>query len=303
VGSVRGQSDHTYRSQPVEVGGTAAIPQCYCSPESRHRLPPIRPFLKWAGGKRILVSNILPLIPNSFRRYYEPFLGGGALFFALQPENALLSDNNHELINCYLQVRDHCEKVVARLKLLRNQERDYYRIRGRVPGDEIGRAARLIYLTTLSFNGIHRLNQRGEFNVPYGYKLHIEPCDTQKLRRASAALATARLEWKDFEPVVSSADEGDVVYLDPPYTVSHGNNGFLKYNAKIFSWNDQLRLSNVARSLASRGCKVIVSNADHPSILRLYRGFAVLKVSRPSVIAASGGFRRQITEYIFYNEG
>jgi DNA adenine methylase len=260
------------------------------------------PLLKWPGGKRNLLKHILPLLPVTFNRYYEPFAGGAALFFALQPKIAVLSDNNPDLINCYIQVRDRPDEVIARLKKLKNTEQDYYKIRGKVPTDEVARAARFIYLLSLSFNGIHRSNLKGEFNVPYGYNADSQFCDTVKILAASAALSSAELKCEDFESSVASAENGDVVYLDPPYTVAHGKNGFIKYNAKIFSWDDQIRLANLARNLIKRGCKVIISNAHHSSILNIYKDFKLELIRRTSTIAASGEFRRQIEECLFHNE-
>lgn len=258
------------------------------------------PLLKWPGGKRALLPHLLPLIPSSFKRYIEPFFGGGALFFAIQPHKTFLSDSNPHLINCYIQVRDHPEEVIACLKRHKNSEREYYKIRKREPKTPVSRAARLIYLATLSFNGIHRLNLKGQFNVPYGHKTHLQPCDPVKIRTISKALSSARFRCADFEESVKNAKRGDLIYFDPPYTVAHENNGFLKYNDKIFSWEDQVRLADLSRSLANRGCNVLVSNADNPSIRSLYKGFQVKIVKRASVIAASDRYRRHITECIFY---
>jgi len=225
------------------------------------------------------------------------------VFFALRPRRAVLSDTNSELMNCYVQVRERPHGVIERLGRLRNTQAEYYRIRAAVPRSDVGRAARLIYLTTLSFNGIYRVNLRGEFNVPYGCKVHLAPCDPAAIMATSEALAAANLLCGDFEASLVGARRGDFVYLDPPYTVAHGDNGFLKYNSRIFSWEDQRRLATVAADLVRRGCRVAVSNADHPCIRELYRGFRLALVERPSVIAASGAFRRRITECVFYNEG
>jgi DNA adenine methylase len=159
----------------------------------------------------------------------------------------------------------------------------------------------LIYLATLSFNGIHRVNLKGQFNVPYGEKRHLKPCDAARLRRASVTLKNARIESEDFEDAVRTATEGDFIYMDPPYTVAHSNNGFVKYNAKIFTWSDQERLAKVAHELVARGCHVAVSNADHESIHSLYKGFALTKIERYSVIAASTAFRRPVAECVFHN--
>jgi len=262
--------------------------------------PQSPPLLKWAGGKRSLVKAILPLLPVSFNRYFEPFFGGGALFFALQPTEAYLSDKNAELINAYLQVRNRPELVIRELRKLKNTEGHYYLVRSGVPGPDAARAARLIYLTTLAFNGIYRVNLKGQFNVPYGYKTHVNPCDEGRIRKSSKILKRAVIRHQDFEEALRNAHQGDLVYLDPPYTVAHGNNGFIKYNAKIFSWEDQLRLARVARQLVAKGCSVLVSNADHLSIRGLYQGFETRTLERNSVIAASSHCRSLVTECIFH---
>lgn len=259
------------------------------------------PLLKWAGGKRRLLSHLLPLAPPIFNRYFEPFLGGGAMFFRLRPERSYLADWNGELINCYVQVRDNTAVLIRRLRTLRNSEKSYYAVRASKPRGDIQRAARLLYLTTLAFNGIYRVNQKGQFNVPYGRKCHLTPCDPSKLWNAANALQNASLRVADFADAVADAQAGDFIYFDPPYTVAHGNNGFLKYNEKIMQWDDQIRLANLAHAKAREGCKVIVSNADHPSVLRLYRDFQVKRIHRPSIMAASSIFRRPITECAFYN--
>jgi len=207
-------------------------------------------------------------------------------------------------MNCYLQVRDRPSEVIAHLEIMKNTESDYYSIRSRVCICPFEQAARLIYLMELSFNGIHRVNLKGEFNVPYGHKTHLKPCDPSRIKEASAALATAELVVGDFKDTVASAGRGDVVYFDPPYTVAHSNNGFVKYNAKIFSWDDQRRLAALARLLSERGCHVIVSNADHESIRALYEGtFTIHLLSRPSRISASAAHRRPVTECVFHTLG
>lgn len=260
------------------------------------------PLVKWAGGKRFIVSHIQELLPTRFERYFEPFVGGGALFFALGPKRATLGDKNHELIEAYTQLRDDAEGVIRALSRLRNTETEYYRIRSCAPSSAAGRSARLIYLCTLSFNGIHRVNLKGEFNVPYGKKTHIEPCDRNHMVAISKALQGISLLCGDFDETLGACRADDLVYLDPPYTVAHGNNGFIKYNAKIFSWSDQVRLAQTAQKLADRGCAVLVSNADHDSIHQLYRNFQVRTIQRASVMAADAGFRRSITECIFYSK-
>jgi DNA adenine methylase len=261
------------------------------------------PLIKWPGGKRKLIPHIRPLIPSRFNQYFEPFLGGAALFFFLRPLKAHLSDKNADLIQAYVQVRDRPEAVIRALSGFKNSERDYYRIRADKPRTTAARAARVLYLTTLSFNGIFRVNLEGRFNVPYGRKTHLQPWDPPRIRGASRVLKETDLRALDFEPALTDAGNGDLVYLDPPYTVAHGNNGFLKYNAKIFSWDDQIRLARVAREIAKRGATVIVSNADHHSIRRLYKDFDSITIERVSIIAAESRFRSRITECLFYARG
>lgn len=260
------------------------------------------PMLKWAGGKRRLLKYLMPLVDaKPYNNYFEPFFGGGALFFATQPQSAFLSDTNDELINCYRYVRDNCDEVIEVLQTMENTKENYYRIRSEVPIDGLLRAARIIYLTTLSFNGIYRLNQKNQFNVPYGNKTHLNPCDKDRLRSVSKALSYTKLECCDFEESVSRAKKDDLIYFDPPYAISSGE-GFVKYNSKIFTWNDQKRLASIAQELVLAGCQVIVSNADVPEIRDLYKGFSCQEIERVSVIAASGEYRKKITECIFYNE-
>jgi len=183
---------------------------------------------------------------------------------------------------------------------MQNSSEDFYRIRSMRARTDASKAARLIYLCNLSFNGIYRQNLRGEFNVPYGYREDAEPCDSLMLKRISESLQGRDLITGDFEKATIGATEGDFIYFDPPYTVSHGNNGFIKYNAKIFSWADQKRLAAVASRLRRAGCFVIVSNADHPSIRELYVDFDVHVIERQSVMAASSEFRGKVRECLFH---
>ncbi len=262
---------------------------------------PLPPLLKWPGGKRWLASALIETFPKRVKRYYEPFLGGAAVFFALRPAQAALSDSNPELVNCYLQIRDNPEGVLRALRKFRNTEAEYYRVRSQMPTGRAARAARLVFLTTLSFNGIFRQNLDGIFNVPYGRKTHLDPADRTRIMAASEALRGANITCRDFEKVTATAKRGDLIYFDPPYTVAHGNNGFVKYNAKIFSWEDQVRLAKTAAMLCERGCFVFISNADHQSIRSLYKGFQFKVFERHSRIAASSSFRKPITECLFFN--
>ncbi len=261
-------------------------------------------LLKWPGGKRALLKHLTPFAPDSFYRYYEPFVGSGALFFALEPQNARLSDANEELINCYIEVRDNPKEIIANLAKMRNTREDYYKIRASVPTEQITRAARFIYLMTLSFNGLYRVNLQGKFNVPYNHKTHLNPCDKDRILKTSQALSTAQITHCDFELAVEDANSCDFVYFDPPFAISHKQCSFVRYNDEIFSWKDQIRLAKIAHSLTCRGCHVLISNVDHPSILELYQdlGFHAQHITRFSVIAAKSKHRGQIIEYLFYNK-
>lgn len=261
------------------------------------------PLIKWPGGKRALLNKLFKFLPSTFHTYYEPFFGGGAFFFGLQPEHAVLSDANGELIECYSVIRESPDELIQILKNYQNSEEFYYMLRGKNLHDPVNRAARFLYLTRLSFNGIHRVNLKGQFNVPYGRKIHLETADEKQIYTASNALRHVTLKSSDFETVTEQAKNLDFIYFDPPYTVAHATNGFVKYNEKIFSWDDQIRLAKHARKLADRGCKVLISNADHPSIHNLYLDFECEVIERFSVIAAKSTSRRKITECVFYKRG
>ena len=271
------------------------------SDPSNDERAPLTPFLKWPGGKRLLATQIRQFLVPTEGAYYEPFLGGGAVCFNLRHSPAFLSDTNDELINCYVTVRDNPEALINVLSMMHNSQESYYEVRSSLETEPIRRAARFIYLTTLSFNGIYRLNRKGKFNVPYGHKTTKPHFDSQTIRQTSKALTNTEIQRLDFETAVSNAKSGDTIYFDPPYTVAHGNNGFLKYNEQIFSWSDQKRLAAVAAILDSRGCRVVVSNAAHPSIADLYQGFHINIVKRRSLIAASSSHRKVISEYIIHN--
>lgn len=261
------------------------------------------PLIRWPGGKRALVTQITSHFPEVYKNYYEPFFGGGAIFFAMAPPKAFLSDINSDLINAYVVVRDQPDRLIQELSAYENTEEFYYKVRASRPEGVIQKSARILYLTRLSFNGIYRVNLNGDFNVPYGKKYHHTAFDLDKIIETSVALDNASIKIADFEEATRDAGAGDLVYFDPPYTVAHANNGFVKYNENIFSWADQVRLADHARSLAARGCFVAISNADHVSVDELYEGFNKVVIKRFSVIAASSAFRRQITECLYFLGG
>lgn len=258
-----------------------------------------KPFLKWAGGKRALIPSLSKLIPQDFNRYFEPFLGGGALFFELNPSRSILSDVNVELINAYLQIKNNPNDVIRKLKKIRHCKEEYYKIRSQRPKSVVSRAARFIYLNRTCWNGLYRENKNGEFNVPMGRYINPLICDSEGLMQASKSLKNAQINSCDFEDILAKAQKKDLIYLDPPYVTGHKNNGFINYNNKIFKWEDQKRLASVAMDLKKKGCYVIISNASHESIDQLYNQFFSIEVSRLSLLAASSKKRGNVEEKIF----
>ena len=260
---------------------------------------PALPFLRWPGGKRWASGLIVDVLRNSLQStYYEPFLGGGAVFFALQPRLAVLSDINADLINTYCLARDRPAELIRRLKCLPVDKTTYDRLRASDPQGLIERAVRFLYLNRTAFGGIYRLNLAGRFNVPYGGGERTPEVLWRKglLARASRALAGVDIHHADFELVMESARRGDAVYCDPTYTVAHENNGFVRYNQRNFSWQDQERLACAARRAAERGAAVVISNANHASIRRLYKGARVQVLERYSSVSTDVSKRGQIRE-------
>jgi len=260
----------------------------------------LEPFLKWPGGKRWLVHKYHTLFPTSFRRYIEPFVGGGAVFFYLVPRRSIISDTNVELINAYQCLKGHSNEIDKRLRTLqlRHSKTLYYRIRAKRPADTIDQAVRFLYLNRTCFNGIYRVNRKGNFNVPIGSKDLVE-YSKGYLQTIADYLSAASIRVADFEETIDKAKEGDFVFVDPPYTVMHNNNNFIKYNARLFSWADQLRLARAVKSAAKRGAAIMISNADHHSIRDLYRGFGNhYRIKRSSVLAAESAHRRNTSELL-----
>jgi len=259
---------------------------------------PLIPFLKWAGGKRWLVDGHADLLPREYSRYIEPFLGGGSVFFHMQPSNAVLADANTRLIETYSEIRDNWERVLSALRRHHGKHcKDYYyeeRARKRTAPAE--RAAQFIYLNRTCWNGLYRVNLKGKFNVPIGTKTAVV-LETDDFSALSTALKNAKIVVQDFEDTFSGVGEGDFIYVDPPYTVNHKHNGFLKYNEKIFNWKDQVRLRDCVVEAIARGAMVAVSNADHESIRELYSGIGSMnELSRSSVIAGSAAKRGSVDE-------
>jgi DNA adenine methylase len=259
------------------------------------------PFLKWPGGKRWLIARYASLLPSAFGRYFEPFLGGGSVFFHIEPDRAVLGDTNAELIATYRAVkhrRMRLEKLLAAHQR-RHSPEHYYRVRDTVPGDWVERAARTIYLNRTCFNGMYRVNLAGEFNVPIGTKTAVL-MPTDDFAGAARLLRRAKLLVSDFEPLIDEAEEGDLVFADPPYITGHNNNGFVKFNDLLFKWTDQVRLANALARARDRGVKVVATNAAHSGVRDLYRqrGFKLQTVERYSSISGTAEYRAHFQELI-----
>jgi DNA adenine methylase len=264
------------------------------------------PFLKWPGGKRWFIHHHADVLPVQFERYIEPFLGGGSVFFHLRPKASILSDTNEELITTYRAIRDKGRLVAAALRGY-HQEHDkehYYKIRESCPKSPVLRAARMIYLNRTCFNGIYRVNLEGAFNVPKGTKTSVVlPSDD--FERIGVLLSTADIRVSDFEPAIDEAGPNDLVFADPPYTVNHNNNGFIKYNEQLFSWADQQRLAATLARARDRGATIIATNADHSSVRRLYwrHDFSLRSVRRSSSISCTPNSRKHFQEIIIQASG
>jgi len=260
----------------------------------------IAPFLKWAGGKRWLVDRYASYLDVEYDRFIEPFLGSGAVFFKLMPESAVLCDKNEQLIETYSTIRDDWKLVERYLgdHHRKHCKEYYYQVRAKALKSPAARAARLIYLNRTCWNGLYRVNLSGEFNVPIGTKSNAV-LPTDDFEYVSELLRSVELISGDFEIALSRAGLGDFVFVDPPYTVKHNFNGFVKYNESIFSWDDQVRLRDCVVLAASRGAKVIVTNACHDSIKEIYDGVGdIVTLSRSSVIAGKSIARGKYDEVV-----
>ncbi len=262
------------------------------------------PFLKWPGGKRWLAPAVVEMfdLPARMATYVEPFLGGGAVFFAGRFGRSRVSDSNAELIATFRALRDDHEAVIRQLRALPAPTRETYAlVARRRPRKEAAQAARFLYLNRLAFNGVWRVNARGDFNVPYGHRPPADLVAAARLRACAAALQGASLQTCDYREALREVRAGDVVYCDPPYTVSHNNNGFIRYNENLFSWADQRALAARAAELTESGAYVAVSNAAHHDVLRLYpsHAFHAFRVIRTSRVAGAVSHRRPQAEMLF----
>jgi DNA adenine methylase len=259
-----------------------------------------RPFLKWAGGKSQLIPQYDRHFPDRYRTYYEPFLGGGAIFFHLAPRRAVLTDINPALVNVYECVRDRVEELI---KLLEAHERahsltHYYQVRAKHSGSDLQQAARLIYLNKTCFNGLYRENSKGEFNVPMGRYKKPVVCPAELLRSVSESLRSVKIAVRPFDAVLSTATSQDFVYFDPPYYPISPSSSFTAYSRNAFTEADQVHLRDVFAKLAQRGTRVMLSNSDCPFVRELYQDFTIHTITATRSINANAQKRGKITEIL-----
>jgi DNA adenine methylase len=261
-----------------------------------------RPFLKWAGGKRQLLDALLKRVPSQYGTYFEPFVGGGALFFALRPPRAVLADVNERLIRTYKGVRDDVESVIALLKTYPHDSAFFYELREREidAQSDTEVAAWFIYLNKTGYNGLYRVNRRNRFNVPFGRYVNPTICDHSTLRACAAALRHVDLlVVDDFGTVVGRAKPGDFVYFDPPYVPLSTTASFTSYTSGGFGRKEQTRLRDVARGLKRDGVSILLSNSSAPLVRELYsEGFRIEEVSATRFVNSRGSGRGAIPEFI-----
>lgn len=252
------------------------------------------PFLKWAGGKRWLFRRYRHLFPQNIDRLIDPFVGGGSSFFYLQPRTAILSDLNSDLIDLYSAVRTHPRLLTKRLVHYHHahSESFFYKARADKPSEALRRSAWLLYLNRTCWNGLFRVNLRGEFNVPIGTKKKVF-AGIAELDAAAESLKRATLLTSDFESVIDCSKRGDLIFADPPYFEKESSIRFLKYNSSVFSWQDQVRLQAALIRASERGAKCFVTNANHQSLVDLYLNCGTIhRLKRQSVVSGQTKGRR-----------
>ncbi len=271
---------------------------------------PAKPFLQWVGGKREMIEQYKHLIPNKFKTYHEPFLGGGAMFYYLCPQKAILNDNNKELITTYRGVKNFPEETIkylnelkkhhskALFEKIRNLDREM-NIFNELNDAEI--AARMIYLNQTCFNGLYRVNQKEQFNVPIGSSLNRLISDPNTIKKASATLQNVELSTSDFAEIVKSAEKDDFVYFDPPYYPISKNSDFTRYTKEKFYTEDQERLKNTIDNLTKQSIKVMLSNSDCHYINELYCNYNIHKVNSSRNLNCKKDKRGKVSELVITN--
>lgn len=271
----------------------------------------LKPFTKWTGGKRKLLPILKENLPPKYNRYFEPFIGGGALFFEMAPKNAVINDFNSELINAYIQIKDDPDMLLKLLKehKQKNSKEYYLEVRSFDRDDRINRmtdverAARILYMLRVDFNGLYRVNSKNQFNVPYGKYKNPKIVDENTIYEVSRYLNKNQISILnvDFEEAVKEVSMGDFVYFDPPYIPLTETSSFTSYTHEGFSFEDQVRLRDLVVELDKRGAYVMLSNSSSPLSYELYKEFNLHEVSAVRTNGASTSSRGKIKELLVTN--
>lgn len=266
------------------------------------------PFLKWAGGKRQLLSQIDPFLPKDFDLYIEPFVGGGALFFYLLPEKAVLIDINPVLINAYRVIKENVEELIELLKNHKNEEDYFYKIRSLDRNPEsfsqlsnIKKVSRFIFLNKCCYNGLYRVNSKGQFNVPFGRYKNPNFCEEKNLKAVNLFLQNVKIIQGSFESCLDFTNENTFIYLDPPYFPLSKTANFTSYTKENFTEVDQIKLKKLVDKLTERGCKVMLSNSKNEFILKLYKDYSIKEVRARRAINSVALKRGEIKEVLILN--
>ena len=266
------------------------------------------PFVKWAGGKRQLLSQMEKFIPKKFNKYIEPFVGGGALFFYLLPKRAILLDNNSELINCYKVIKSNVNELIQYLKRHIYNKEYYYKIRALDRNVEkystlsnIEKAARTIFLNKTGYNGLYRVNQKGFFNVPFGRYKNPKICDKKNLIAVRHILQSINIIHDSFENCLDYAEKDDFIYLDPPYYPLSSTSLFTSYTKNSFGKDSQIKLFEIFKELDKKGCKILLSNSYSEFILNLYKEFRIEILQAKRAINSKSNKRGEIKEVLIIN--
>lgn len=273
---------------------------------SQHLIP--HPFLKWAGGKRQLIRQMIKYFPKNFNAYIEPFVGGGALFFYILPTKGILIDINRELINCFKVIKNNVRELIELLKTHKNEKNYYYQIRAldRAPESysklsDVEKASRTIYLNRCCYNGLYRVNRKGQFNVPFGRYKNPKFCDEENLEAVSNSLENIKILHGSFEICLNYAEAGDFVYFDPPYHPLSQTASFTSYTKEDFGKKSQRKLYDVFKCLDERGCKLLLSNSYNDFILDLYTDYQVVLLNAKRAINSDASKRGTIKEVLVLN--
>lgn len=265
------------------------------------------PFLKWAGGKRQLLSQIDQYLPLLFNKYIEPFVGGGALFFYLLPENAILIDNNPVLINTYNVIKENVEELIELLSQHKNEKKYYYEWRNIDRTEEfknwsnVEKASRTIYLNRCCYNGLYRVNSKGQFNTPFGFYKNPNYCNKENLRAVNKILQNVKILHGSFEICLDYAEKDDLIYFDPPYVPLSKTANFTSYTKESFKKKSQIKLFNIFKKLDDIGCKLILSNSYNEFNLDLYKNYNIITLKARRVINSNAKKRGFIKEVLILN--